>query len=213
MRFKLFGVPVQVDLWFFLVMAMLGGGLSQPFDAPRVLAFVLAGFISVLFHEFGHALSGRRLGGGLPAVQLIAFGGLCIFPDARFTRSQRMLMTAAGPGAGFLLAGITFLVALALRQGNLLPPPGSFGSAFINAMLWINVVWSILNLLPIFPLDGGQLLRDILGPGKEKICRMVGLFLCIILAPLAFMNGFLIGAIMLLFLGYGNFKGSIGRTI
>jgi hypothetical protein len=61
-----------------------------------LVLFVLAGFISVLIHELGHALTGR-LFKAQTAITLHAFGGFAVFPSARFTRWQDFLVTAAGP--------------------------------------------------------------------------------------------------------------------
>ena len=87
------------------------------------------------------------------------------------------MISLAGPGAGFLLAGL-IIVGVQLLGGSvannylfgLLPLPTSatlpFGgftmSIFLTMMLWVNVFWGLINLLPIYPLDGGQVARNVL---------------------------------------------------
>ena len=80
-RFTIFGIPVQVEPLFWLVMAYIGGGFyalksNSPAAYTGVLLFMMAGFISVLGHELGHALVGWKRGGGRVWIKLWAFGGL-----------------------------------------------------------------------------------------------------------------------------------------
>ena len=180
-RFSLFGIPVVIHPWFWLTMSMLGGLLNAavPDRFLNMCLFMFAGTISILVHEFGHALTGRHLGGGFAHVELWAFGGLAYNEGGRFSRSQRFWMIAAGPGAGFLL-GLLILGLVCLFFG-----PRDGGSLFmlsvfnirtgfsestaeflsdriqlfrlINHFLWINFWWGVMNLLPVHPLDGGQI--------------------------------------------------------
>ena len=75
-HFSLFRIPIQVQPFFWITLALIGGALRA--DSPeRILftaLFVLAGFISVLVHELGHALTARRFG-AYPEIVLQAFGG------------------------------------------------------------------------------------------------------------------------------------------
>ncbi len=181
-RFSIFGIPVEVQPFFWVVSALMGGAAyADSKDAFFAVAlFVLAAFISVLVHELGHALTGRRLGGGHANIMLTSFGGLAMNHGGRFSREQRFWMIAAGPGAGFafLLAilaimGLIFhsadVIALTARElfGIRLPFRTSelieflhekpFIHIFLGNLIWINFWWGIINLLPILPLDGGQI--------------------------------------------------------
>lgn len=181
-RFSLFGIPVEVQPFFWVVCALVGGGFYADTKAEvlAMLLFVLAAFISILIHEMGHALTGRKLGGGYAKILLTSFGGLAFNQGGKFNRHQRFWMIAAGPGAGFvfllvILALLSLLFGgsdvLALTARVLFDLPLAFKSItlvsflherpyvhlFINHLLWINFWWGVINLLPVMPLDGGQI--------------------------------------------------------
>src|SRR6476646_9092926 len=103
LRFQLLGVPVRVHPMFWLVSALLGFNARAGF--PELIIWVACVFVSILVHEFGHALMARAF--RYPAtVILYGMGGLCYSESERQTAGQRLLVLAAGPGAGFLLAGL-----------------------------------------------------------------------------------------------------------
>lgn len=196
-KFSLFGVPVSIEFWFWITLVFLGGGLSAktPDDMIGVALFVLAGTISILVHEFGHALVGRRLGGGYATIELIAFGGRAYNHGGRFTRWQRFWMIAAGPGAGFALLALVILGLMAAfnpHDGLAITTRNLFGfgdrvgadtiaflrqkpfvTELIHHFLFINFWWGILNLLPILPLDGGQITNLFVRP--QKLVHQIGI--------------------------------------
>lgn len=146
------GIPVRASLWFFVLIGYYAFSLSGAGPAVMI-AWLLAVTVSLLVHEFGHALVARhfRLA---PEVYLHGWGGLCAHTPARRDRDDALII-AAGPGAGLAFAGL----AEALRA--LLPATAM--NPFLYAsfeFLWlVNFWWSLVNLLPLFPLDGGQLFR------------------------------------------------------
>ncbi|MBL4574678.1 MAG: site-2 protease family protein, partial [Opitutaceae bacterium] len=126
-------------------------------------------FISILIHEFGHALTGLRLGASNVQVSLYGMDGLARFDGAFFSRKSSILMTAAGPGASIALAGVFFVVGKFLFSTGFSPSYAwELVRYFFNVVILINIFWSIINLLPVLPLDGGQILSSILGPGRVK---------------------------------------------
>lgn len=168
LHFTLFGVPVRVHPFFWLAMLMLG-----PFGDPTPqtgLVWVVAAFISILMHEFGHVWAIRYYGSSAHIV-LHGFGGLAIQNSTwqRDSKSQ-IVISLAGPIAGFLLAGtiIAGLMASGVRVEffneplpfGLMPEfsrlPGIYLNLFVFCLLYANIFWGVFNLLPIFPLDGGQ---------------------------------------------------------
>lgn len=97
--FRLFNIPVHVHPWFWVTLALIGGGLraNDTLSMLLVVMFVLAGFISILVHELGHASMIRKY--GLPTeIHLVAFGGFARYPSGQLNRKQSFLVTAAGPG-------------------------------------------------------------------------------------------------------------------
>jgi membrane-associated protease RseP (regulator of RpoE activity) len=170
LRFSLFGIPVQVQPWFWLTMAILGGGDSaNTRDALlRLVLFALAGFISIVVHELGHALTGRAFG-ARSAITLQAFGGYAEFSGAYFTRPQHFLVTAAGPFVQILLGVAIILVIPDLWHLK------SDAGYFWSRLAWISIAWAVLNLLPVMPLDGGQMLNALLGPARLRITLTISI--------------------------------------
>ena len=163
-RFSLFGIPIHIQPWFWISLAIIGGGASaNSKEAILHLAlFMLAGLISILVHELGHALTGRAFG-ARSEITLQAFGGVATFVGARFTRPQHFLVTAAGPGVQILLGLAIFLL---IPDVMMLSPLAGY---FWKILTWISLAWAIINLLPVLPLDGGQMVNALLGPERIKI--------------------------------------------
>lgn len=231
LRFTIFGIPVVVEPLFWLTMAFLGGGLNAlqrnyPADYLGVILFMMAGFISVLVHELGHALTGWKRGGGQVWIRLWALGGLAYHQGGSLDRKNRCMMIFAGPGAGFLLAALSiaslFLIfpapeALRRLQYYLIYPNifhqdmlTIFADnrpiyGFLNSMIWVNVWWSVLNLIPIFPLDGGQLAEQLMKSRKKmhQIGMIAGALCMLLLMSMESWFGLFIFG----FLTYQNYQG------
>ncbi len=200
-RFTIFGIPVEIQPWFWITLGLLGSGWATQQTTGQnillVLLFILAGFLSVLVHELGHALTGRKFG-AQTAITLHAFGGYAVFPSARFTRWQDFLVTAAGPAVQFALGAVFFAIAQA--AGDLQP----FGRQFINYVWFISIFWALINLIPLLPLDGGRLLASILGPDRIELTLKIGIAVGILGA--AMMIYFKVGLLFPLFLGLMAFQ-------
>lgn len=169
-RFSLFGIPVRVHPFFWLTLAIIGGALwaDSPEAIFRILLFLLAGFISILVHELGHALTARKFGARSEIV-LQAFGGYAAYSGVRMTRPQSFMITAAGPAVQIVL-GLAVLIAIPN-----LPELNQNALYFLLVLYWISLVWALLNLLPVLPLDGGQMLNAVLGPERIKTTLWVSL--------------------------------------
>jgi Zn-dependent protease len=196
-RFSIFGIPVQVQPWFWLTMAFIGGGLhaSNSTEIILVLVFCFAGFLSILVHELGHALMIRKY--GLPtSITLQAFGGFASYPAGRLDRRQSFIVTAAGPGVqfalGMLLLGIGQYLAI---------PEGSLFEPFLRYCILVSLFWSVLNCLPVYPMDGGQMLAAILGPQKQRYVHMISAIVAVTigLAGYALLGTILLPIFMALF--------------
>jgi Zn-dependent protease len=150
---KIFGIPVKVEISFMLVLLMAS---ARSFDLSMVAEWGLVVFFSVLIHEMGHAFAGRAFGLE-PKITLYAMGGLTSWVDSRKEISplQSILISLAGPFSGLLLGGLVYLVQLFYHGDSLLT------FLAISDLLWVNIAWSLFNLLPIVPLDGGHVLESI----------------------------------------------------
>ncbi|MFM7592070.1 MAG: metalloprotease, partial [Isosphaeraceae bacterium] len=123
-------------------------------------------------HEMGHALT-NRLFGLRSVVVLHGLGGVCGTEDKPIASWKRVMVLFNGPAAGFVLAAMVYALATASVQG-VLPAAISINSPvqkeIINNLLFINLVWGVLNLIPIWPLDGGQIIGVLL----KKISKWRG---------------------------------------
>ena len=193
--FRLFQIPVHVHPWFWLTLALIGGGLRAHDAASMVivLMFVLAGFISILVHELGHASMIRKY--GLPTeIHLVAFGGFARYPQGYLNRKQSFLVTAAGPGIQFALG----MLALVILQ--VVPiPEASMLRVMLHYLVLVSFFWSILNCLPIHPLDGGQMLAAVLGPQRVRLVHLTGMAVAAFIGLAAFL--WLHAWILLIFMG------------
>lgn len=174
-RFGLLGIPVSVHWWFWLTAALLSGALdsARPDAVFHLLGWLLVVFISVLWHELGHALMFRRFGCSSEIV-LQAFGGYTAPLRGRaFTRWQNILISAAGPGFGLLLWSALFL---SLRM-NLIPTASipRFVAWIVLDLLVVNLWWSLINLLPVGPLDGAKILSAAMGPRRAREALIISI--------------------------------------
>ncbi len=181
LRFSLGDIPVRVHPLFWLIAFLLGSSG----DLLTIPLWIVVVFVSVLIHELGHALA-FRFYGIRSQIVLHAMGGLTIpeplpwgagWGTVSPTPRQEVVISLAGPFAGFAFAVLTMLLAL-FAGGNLLtsrlfgilplpltailPFGGSLLSIFATMLLFVNIFWGIFNLLPVIPLDGGQVMRSLL---------------------------------------------------
>lgn len=158
LRWRMFGTPVRVHPMFWLVALVLGYNGTIRAGVGFVLAWVACVFVSVLLHEFGHVWMGR-LFGSHGHIVLYSFGGLAIGSNQLARRWQRILVLSAGPGIQFAFLGLIWLSKD--RMASFIPEGSWKSAARIWLMLFeINLLWPLLNLLPIWPLDGGQIVRE-----------------------------------------------------
>lgn len=112
-------------------------------------------FLSVLLHEFGHALVARKLGYRPVNITLFALGGLArIEGNLRNSGFKEAIYSVAGPLVNFIIAGIIFIFYTIF--------PTLAASEILIWTFRANLILGIFNMLPIFPLDGGHILRSIL---------------------------------------------------
>ena len=187
LRFRLLGLPVRVHPLFWVVSAVLAGRVG---DVKAIFLWIACVFVSILVHEFGHALI-ARMHGADPSVILYSMGGLCVYQDSREGRWQRLFVLIMGPGAGFLLAGLTIGVAslwLGISPVGVLlddytgarTVPSHYAMMALVFLKYINIAWGVFNLMPIMPLDGGQIATIFLsmhdrrqGPRRAYILSVV----------------------------------------
>ena len=157
LHFRCFGFPVRVHPLFWLTSAIVIWKSDDRLDHKFV--GVLAVFISVLIHELGHAFAIRHYGGRSEIV-LQAFGGYATC-NVNPSRLGKIIISAAGPAAGFALWGV---LELLVRQfPRRIATSHEYVLTLLDELLWANWSWSLLNLIPVWPLDGGQIAHQVIG--------------------------------------------------
>jgi Zn-dependent protease len=238
LHLRLFGFPVRVHPFFWVVILLLGlnGDKLEPVSA---LVWVAVVFVSVLIHELGHAFLQRKFG-GRPWIVLHGFGGLSACNDCDRSPRSQIIISLAGPMAGFLLAAVLVIgIRLAghgiriVLLGNDFIFDGAgfrwnwterfllyysqfvpFSSATLNLalydLLFVNIMWGLLNLLPIYPLDGGQIARELftLGNPRRGIVQSLQLSIgtAVLVAVYALLQSSIYLCLMFGFLAYGSYQ-------
>jgi len=222
--FAIFGVPVRVHPFFWLVGLLLGARAGDP---AELIAWMIAFFVAILVHELGHAAAMRAYGFH-PAITLYGLGGLTSYGGGAFLRPPRglphIVISAAGPAAGFAfaailamviaLAGFEMVIRVGLPFGVRIAVVEAVGSlAFshlINDLFFITLFWGLVNLLPIYPLDGGQIAREVLVAIQPHEGTRWSLMLSFVTATLMAVVAFvqwqsLFGAILFGYLAYVSY--------
>lgn len=193
LNFRLLGIPVRVHPLFWLIALLLGIGGGDDRDVGRMLFWIGTVFVSILIHELGHALAARAHGWE-PWITLHGFGGLASYrPDYHNARAQ-ILISLAGPGAGFLFAAVIIgLIAASGHRVELGWPESVlpvrfelYDSRNLNLvlfyLLYVNIFWGLVNLLPIYPLDGGQISQEVFQLANPRDGLRQSLWLSIIVS-------------------------------
>ena len=238
LRFSLGGVPVTISPFFWVTAALLGWTWLdvEPGGPANLIVWVLCVLVSILLHEFGHALAMKYFG-HQPEVVLHHFGGYATYRGRRQeTYWHSLLISAAGPAIQFvffflIIAGSLAMIEQDLNWAAILTPEelvggGSivpvlmvrtgvveFGSpqfAAVSSLLFVNFYWPLLNLLPVLPLDGGRILWAILGLAKIEEpgdwAVKVSVGIGIVAAAYFLLGGRFIAGAMFAFMAMENYR-------
>lgn len=190
------GIPVYLHGTFLVLLAFLF--LSDWFDGRSVTAalgglfFVVAVFVTIVLHEFGHALVARRYGIKTRDITLLPIGGVARLERMPSIPRQELWVALAGPAVNVVIAVATYVLDrvlfAAVPLAGLEPGQGATLDRFFAVNVWL----VIFNLIPAFPMDGGRALRALLaerydyaratdiaatlGQGLALLLGFVGLF-------------------------------------
>jgi Zn-dependent protease len=220
--FRLFGIDVFLHWSWFLIAAWLipniGANQFQGSGTEAYLwstALYVALFAIVTMHEFGHALACRSVGGQAKHIVLWPLGGVAFVSPPQ--RPGAVLWSiVAGPLVNVMLVPVTVLLYFGVggTLGNLfvLPPQGGDLVVFCRFLLLINLMLLIFNMLPVYPLDGGQtlmaLLWFVIGRALSlQIVSIIGLVVAgfVVLLAAVFMDLWMM--VLALFIGFQAWVG------
>lgn len=219
---RIAGVPVRLHFTFVLLFAFLiFYGIGERQSAWLNVLYIAALFASVILHELGHALVGRRYGVRTLEIVMFPIGGV-----ARLERPPRpreeLWIAVAGPAVNLVLAAGLF--GLALWQGGLVPYQKlaePTDANFVQRLAVGNLMLALFNLLPAFPMDGGRILRSLLAlnrPVEDATRRAAraGQLLAIVMGlyGLLSMNFFLVFIAFFVYLGAAQESAAaVGRIL
>lgn len=237
LNFTIAGIAVRVHPLFWLLTVFLGASSN---DILFLLIWVVVVFVSILVHELGHAFVMSSY--GQPSyIVLHLMGGLTVPESVRWgsgsanislSRRQQILISLAGPGAGFFLAvivmasvvvlggsiGVSALFGIIPIPMAALPFGGKIANLLVLTLLWVNVFWGMINLMPVYPLDGGQVARHLLMSYDPWDGERKSLWLSVIVGAVVAGVGFILLqsiyiALLFGFLAYQSYQslqGSLG---
>ncbi|MFW2390679.1 MAG: site-2 protease family protein [Polyangiales bacterium] len=165
-EFSLFRIPIRIHLWFWL-MALWLWTLNSDQGWAGLLIWVVVVFQGILMHELGHAMVGRAFG-RQPRIELIALGGLTWWEQREpMSPGRSLLVSAAGPAVGIFIGSVALVLMDVLRV-----PDPSLARYGFRSLIFVNLGWGLLNLLPVLPLDGGNIvasLMELLAPTRGRL--------------------------------------------
>jgi len=158
-RFK--GIDVFLHWsWFVVAIYELSGPNRRYTSFSWNVIEYLALFAIVLMHEFGHALACRQVGGNANRIVLWPLGGVA-YVDPPPRPGATLWSIAAGPLVNVALLPVLFVAGRTSRMLGWAQTMPNF-HALLRAIWWIDIGLLVFNILPIYPLDGGQILRSLL---------------------------------------------------
>lgn len=199
--FRVRGIQLAIHSSFFLLLAYVGWEAWQPDPAegyaggwPGLLlnvSILLAFFVCVVLHELGHSFTAMRFGVNVRRILLMPIGGMAEFDSIPRQPAREFLITLAGPAVNFVIAALLWL--------TFPPPPGwPFGdyefadnfTGIAQVLLQWNLVMGCFNLVPVFPMDGGRILRAVLASRlpylrATRIAAFLGKVLAIVAVVMA----------------------------
>ncbi len=210
---RLFGIAVRVHLTFFLLLLFVGISEFVRTGVPyaiRGMLFICALFCCVVAHELGHSLVARAYGVNVRQIMLLPIGGVAQMDRIPDIPRQEFFISIAGPAVSLVLGAVFLGVALLLSGAEALLNLGTMGGHFLAQLGVVNFALAIFNLIPAFPMDGGRVLRAILGEHMDyaqatRIAAVIGQGIAIMLAFVGLLfNPWLILIAVFIFLGAGQ---------
>lgn len=164
LTFRIFDFKVEILRSFLLVVGIWALFEIAYGSLLHAVQWAVVLLVSIVVHELGHAFTARRFGLRVGTIQLHFLGGHVT--HERTKPARQLLISLAGPAAGLLLGALTFAVSRMV-------PATAFSTSLVRDLLYVNVAWSFVNLLPLYPLDGGMALQSALAMyrGERRAAR------------------------------------------
>lgn len=163
--FKIFGIPVKIHYSFFLLVIVLlyffvSSGLGSLLFS---LVWIIAIFAVVLVHELTHSIVGRYFGYQVKNITLLPIGGVAQMKEIPEKPIAEIIVAASGPLINIVIGIIALIAALLIYGEDFINTVDFESYTFARMFISFNFIMAGFNLLPIFPMDGGRVLRGLLG--------------------------------------------------
>jgi Zn-dependent protease len=163
MHFRIFNFPVTIEPMFWLISLLAGFAFGN--SLLTIVIFTAALFIGILVHELGHAFTARWYGGQNTSIALHGFGGATTWnPSRRLSWRESFLIAISGPALGFVPGLIAAAVLFTPSPPTLVPELKSF----LAYLFFISIIWGMVNLVPLRPMDGFQALSSLLSRHRSS---------------------------------------------
>jgi Zn-dependent protease len=188
---KLFGIPIRVHITFLLLLvfvALVGKTFASGMYA---VLFVVLVFVCVIVHELTHSIAAIRYGHKVRSITLLPIGGMAQMDEIPEDPKQEIVISVMGPVASLVIAAVLYGVTsfLKLPLGSPLAASLWEGNMLVS-LFWINLFLAGFNLIPAFPMDGGRVLRGILGVFMDHMkATRIAVFVGQVFAVLLFFVG------------------------
>jgi Zn-dependent protease len=196
--------------WFVVALIEVTERTTQYRSLAWNVAEYLALFAIVTLHEFGHSLACRQVGGRADTIVLWPLGGVA-YVDPPQRPGATLWSLAAGPLVNVVLAPVLVGLLVAARSAGLAATAPD-AVAFLRAVAYINLGLLVFNLLPVYPLDGGQILRSllwfVLGRARSlTVASSIGFLGVLALLALALASGSVWFGVLAVFVGLSCWRG------
>lgn len=195
-------IPITISPFFGFLAFFIGWINSQTLEGTLLWALVV--FISVLFHEYGHALTARFFGQEA-SIELVALGGVTVRQGPKLKAWKEFIIILNGPLAGFLLFYLAYFL-LKYNQSN----TSSTWTYLLTITMYANLFWTFLNLIPVYPLDGSKLLSIFLeflfGKKGIQISLIISMLFAIVVGLLFFLTNSIFAGSIFLLLSFESYR-------
>jgi Zn-dependent protease/CBS domain-containing protein len=167
------GIDVFMHATFLLLIGWIGYSYWLQYGTLAKVAegilFILALFLCVVLHEYGHALTARRYGIKTRDITLYPIGGVARLERLPEKPIEELWVALMGPAVNVLIAAILFVYLSLTGELPRLADLSVASGSFITRLLLVNITLVIFNLLPAFPMDGGRVLRALLAMRMDYV--------------------------------------------